>query len=245
VRTSAPAQNDPSAVFECSSQLPSRRCDDRLNPPYERGIKWWLSDPNASNFRFAQDVNWTYDGHQHVEAVDPLPVIVMGFNNGDGNGATPTRLSGSELRRRTQSNKLAAGFGDGQNQGRYVLAELIPLHSLTKGELKKKYGGDLEPAFAAGADMNRAVIAHHRPKIIFQAGITGTDLAIVSQLYGLTFVDSSTRPNHPTHTLLKLYLMADGTPWLAFRHFASYGFSDRDLEAIRDYARMVMATLAA
>ena len=33
VRTSAPAQNDPSAVFECSSQLPSRCCDDHLNPP--------------------------------------------------------------------------------------------------------------------------------------------------------------------------------------------------------------------
>ena len=34
VRTSAPAQNDPSAVFECSSQLPSRCCDDHLNPPW-------------------------------------------------------------------------------------------------------------------------------------------------------------------------------------------------------------------
>ena len=33
VRTSAPAQNDLSAVFECSSQLPSRCCDDHLNPP--------------------------------------------------------------------------------------------------------------------------------------------------------------------------------------------------------------------
>ena len=44
VRTSAPAQNDPSAVFECSSQLPSRCCDDRLNPPLTCG----LTDPEGA-----------------------------------------------------------------------------------------------------------------------------------------------------------------------------------------------------
>ena len=39
-RTSASAQNDPSAALECSSQPPpSRCCDDHLNPPC---VRWYL-----------------------------------------------------------------------------------------------------------------------------------------------------------------------------------------------------------
>jgi hypothetical protein len=203
-----------------------------------RLAEWHRTDPKAISFPLGP-VNWTYDGDLHIEAVDRLPVIVMGFNAGAGNGATATRLSGSEKRWRTRCTKLAAGFGDGIHAGRYVLAELILLGSFDKAELRSKYG-DLRPAFAAGADINRAVIAYHHPKIIFQTGIDDNDLVTISALYGLKFVGSKPRPAYPAHKLLKHYEMADGTPWLAIMHFARMGFSNRDIEAIRDYARTVV-----
>src|SRR3984957_1623639 len=53
VRTSAPAQNDPSAVFECSSQLPSRCCDDHLNPPNTSP-----SDTPSAWRRLASSLRW-------------------------------------------------------------------------------------------------------------------------------------------------------------------------------------------
>jgi hypothetical protein len=209
----------------------------------ERQLEWYRGDARARNF-FLSEANWTYDGDEHVEARDPLPVVVMGHNAGAGNGATQARLSGSEKRWRANCAKLAAGFGEGDKQGHFVLAELSPLGgSLATHELRATYG-DLESVFAAGAEVNRAIIAYHRPKVIFQAGLNEHDLAIVSGLYGLRFVDTVMRPDHPTHTLLKFYVMADMTPWLAVRHFSSWGFSNRDVEAIREYAQMVVTIVA-
>ena len=57
VRTSAPAQNDPSAVFECSSQLPSRCCDDHLNPPDQALVSVMRSNPEGSIGDWSQTIH--------------------------------------------------------------------------------------------------------------------------------------------------------------------------------------------
>jgi hypothetical protein len=203
-----------------------------------RLAEWHQSDEKAKHLPLGE-VNWTYEGDRHVEAIDRFPAIIMGFNAGSGNGATSTRPSRSEVNWRTKCTKLAAEFGDGSNRGRFVLAELILLGSFNQRELYASYG-DLEPAFTAGADINLAVIAYHQPRIIFQTGINDRDLTIVARLYGLTFIGSQSRPDHPSHTLLRHYEMEGGTPWLAVMHFARMGFSNKDMEAIQAYARTVV-----
>ena len=195
---------------------------------------WHGSDAKAKDCVLGR-VNWTYRGDERVEAIDRLPVVVMGFNAGAGNGATATRLSPGEKRWRTNCSKIAAGIGDEPNQGRFVLAELIPLASFNERELVERYGR-LERAFQAGADVNTAVIAYHEPKVIFQTGINPGHLAIVEPLYGLTFKAAVSRPGHPSHTLLRHYEMPDGRPWLATMHFATVGFSTIDMDAIRRFS---------
>jgi hypothetical protein len=197
-----------------------------------RLAEWFLSSPETSGFR-PPDVNWTYDGDKHVEAVEREAVIVIGFNAGAGKGATETRISPGEKAWRTHCERLTGGFCT-----RFVLSDLIPLGSHNEKELRIRLP-DLGPAFAAGADVNHVVIAYHQPKLIFQIGLN--DPNEVSRFYGLKLVSSRQRPAHPTHVLLRHYEMADGTPWIAIMHFARPGYSNMDREAIREYAKGILS----
>jgi len=170
------------------------------------------------------EVNWTYDhDSKHVPATKPAGAVVMGFNAGAGG-------VGSEARWRGKCDKLTSGIPGG-----YMLAELVLISSFNIAELRTAHG-DVDELIRQCSAVNRAVIGHHKPKVIFQ---TGFDHALaVEKTYGLMPVGerSVRRPEHPSHTLLKHYVLPDRTPWLAIRHPSSIGFSNRDIEAIRTYA---------
>jgi hypothetical protein len=168
------------------------------------------------------EVNWTYDADaKHVEAVKPAQVIIMGFNAGGGG-------TGSEGKWKRNCEKLSEGF-DG-----FMLAELILIASHNVGALKDTHG-DLASLIQACSGVNKAIIAHHRPKVIIHTGFT--EIKAVQSAYGLFEKAERPRPDHSTHTLLRHFTMADGTPWLSIKHPSSMGFSNQDVAAIRSYAR--------
>jgi hypothetical protein len=194
-----------------------------------RWPEWYPPNPTVI------DVNWTYDGERHIRALNPLEVIVMGFNPGAGKRAKEGQISPSERAWKTRCNHLTEGFCDD-----FVLAELIPQPSSNQGELRMEHG-DLHQALVAGADVNHAVIQHHRPrlKLIFQVGIGGLDE--VSDLYGLKFQHEGFRPKQTGQILFKHYQMKDnGIPWIALRHFNSRGFSNLDRCAVREFAKTIV-----
>lgn len=171
------------------------------------------------------DVNWTYgDDGKRIEAVKRAQVIVMGFNAGGGG-------RGSEAKWKHHCEKLSEGF-DG-----FMLAELILIASHNEHALKQAHG-NVQPLIHACAAVNKAVIAHHSPKVILHTGFTG--IAAVQSAYGLVEkAEKQPRPGHDTHTLLRHFAMPDGTPWLSIRHPSSRGFSRQDVEAIGRYAHKV------
>jgi len=173
------------------------------------------------------EVNWTYDIRgKHIEAVQPAEVIIMGFNAGGGG-------AGSESRWKRKCEKLSEGFGG------FMLAELILIASHNVGALRQAYGS-LPPLIQACSGVNKAIIAHHRPKLILHTGFA--ELDAVQSAYGLVEkAERRRRPAHDSHTLLRHFATPDGTPWLSIKHPSSMGFSNRDVSAIRDYALEVCA----
>lgn len=169
------------------------------------------------------DVNWTYDADgKHIEAIKPAEVIVMGFNAGGGG-------TGSEGKWKRNCEKLSEGF-DG-----FMLAELILIASHNVGALKQAHGS-LQSLIHACSGVNKAVIAHHKPRVILHTGFT--EIEAVQSAYGLVEkAERQRRPAYDTHTLLRHFEMADGTPWLTIKHPSSMGFSNNDVAAIRSYAR--------
>lgn len=172
-------------------------------------------------------VNWTYDADgKHIEAVTPAEVIVMGFNAGGGG-------TGSEGKWKRNCEKLSEGFKG------FVLAELILIASHNVSALKQAHGS-LPSLIHACSNVNKAIIAHHRPKVILHTGFV--EIEAVKSAYGLVEkAERQRRPTHDTHTLLRHFIMPDGTPWLTIKHPSSMGFSNRDVSAIRNYALEVCA----
>jgi len=181
------------------------------------------------------DVNWTYgvDGGRdtHLPATKKADVIMMGLNPGAGNGVAKGEMSKSERSWRTRCEKLTGRSGD-----QIVFAELIHESTLNERELSAKYGGDLRPVFTKAAEINLAVIAFHRPNIIYQMGIN----APISDLYGLSPAGETVmRPLHPNEPLLRPFKMEDGAAWLSIRHLSAFGFSIKDRDEIRAYAARI------
>jgi hypothetical protein len=192
------------------------------------------SDPNAWTPELG-NVGWVYEGDRHVPAIERQAVVMMGFNPGAGRGATADKLAPGEKAWRTRCNRLTCGFCE-----KLVYAELITVASLNKKELRKSLI-DFGAAFRDGATINGSIIAHHKPDIIFQAGLDAGDMALIGPLYKLHFMGKKPRPDHPSHDLLHHYEMGDDkTPWLAFIHFAARGFSNKDRDGIRDFAATIL-----
>ncbi len=91
----------------------------------------------------------------------------------------------------------------------------------------------------ASVRLNSAIISFHKPKVIFQTGLDAATVAMVERLYGLRHEKSIARQTQTSQALGHVYRMANGTPWIIFRHFASYGFSSLDRETIQQCARDV------
>jgi hypothetical protein len=185
------------------------------------------ADPKTRNDEPAQ-VNWTYAGDDHVEAKQPLEALFMGLNPGAGHGATPSKISPSERRWRTNCQKIADGRFNG-----FVLSELIAIATESQSELVSRFGG-LEDLIRLCALVNQKVIEFHKPKIVFQVGLGNLD--VVACCYGLTDAGEEVFRANKTQILLKLYSQTrTGIPWVAIKHFSSFGFSKNDRAGIRDF----------
>ncbi len=187
----------------------------------------------------AGDGNWTYgstadDADLHVEAATPLDSIVMGINPGDGNGTKVPRITPSEKAWRTRCANLT-----NSNAHQIVFAELIYDSTHDLNALKAHPAG-IRALMLESRDLNLAIIDFHRPKVVFQPGITPLFLDLAVELYGLTAIQTVNRTGE-SGILLKSYRMADGTPWIAFRHFAGFGFRDKDREDIQEYYLQMIA----
>ncbi|MEI9903717.1 MAG: hypothetical protein WDN06_06805 [Asticcacaulis sp.] len=172
------------------------------------------------------EVNWTYDGDAHVKATTPLKTIVMGINPGDGNGAKTSGISPSERTWRTRCVKLT-----GRSPSEIEFSELVSIPTKKIATLKDA-SFTIETALEASRRTNEAIIAFHKPKVIYQPGFLTGYLTSVPNLYNLKEKDRRPRANGKG-TLLTAYETPGGIPW--FRHFAAFGFSKRDMEDIQTY----------
>jgi hypothetical protein len=120
------------------------------------------------------------------------------------------------------------------SQGKRVLA--IDLDPQASRSISLGLGPMQIRAFSAGACVNKAVIAYHRPKLIFEVGLS--DLTVIAPLYGLEPVCTEPRPAYPGHVLFRHYRMSDGTPWIALVHFNGRpGLLNTERCTVRQYAR--------
>lgn len=174
------------------------------------------------------DVNWTYDGDKHVEAVEPLPAIVMGINPGDGNGAAQPGISSSEVRWRTNCSKLT-----GRLPSQIVFAELVCIP--TKRLIDLEAGAtSLEAGIRASVRLNNAIIGYHRLRLVYQMGFLDGSLTSAVQAYGLRLITTKMRSNGEGRLLVHYKTPTDGD-WLSIRHFAAPGFSGADFDTIHAY----------
>ncbi len=179
--------------------------------------------------------NWTYgagtDRDLHLPAPQGLPVVFMGFNPGGGDGAQKPGMTRSERTWRTRCSRLAKA-----HPNEIVFAELISIPTQRASDLPSDR---IEELMGASVRLNSAIISFHKPKVIFQTGLDAATVAMVERLYGLRHEKSIARQTQTSQALGHVYRMANGTPWIIFRHFASYGFSSLDRETIQQCARDV------
>ena len=172
------------------------------------------------------DSNWTYAGDDHVEASTALPVVFMGINAGSGNHATTRGMTRSEETWRTRCARLSKTAPH-----RIVFAELIAVPTHTVGDLDAI--GSAAELMRRSAGLNAAVLAHHDPQIVFQAGLSGQHVELARELYELEPAGEGRRRSKPSQLLFQSYRRPGGKPWIVFRHFAAFGFSTDDAEDVQ------------
>lgn len=173
------------------------------------------------------DVNWTYNGDQHVPAPRRLPAIVMGINPGGGNGATKPGMSDSERKWRSNCVRLT-----GKSASEIVFAELVCIPTRRVADLEA--GLTVADGIKASRRLNTAIMEFHRPKVIYQMGFLEGSLASTIMLYGLEQVATVMRSNGEGRLLVH-YRTPSGLGWLSIRHFAAFGFSGKDFEDVHTY----------
>lgn len=197
---------------------------------HERLDIWYKARVGASSNTLPLGLtNWTYDGDQHVPAIEKRDVIFMGFNAGGGEGSVVPKVGRSERNWRTRCSRLS-----NKAAHEIVFTELIsvPTHNQALLQLNEASAREM---MRASAELNQAIIAYHSPSIVYQTGLTQWHLDAVEDIYGLKKRNSRFRLNHPGHRLLVHYDLPDGTPWIAIKHFASPGFSKEDRGEIQVY----------
>lgn len=172
-------------------------------------------------------VNWTYNGDDHIQAVKPLPAVVIGINPGDGNGATEPGMSRSEARWRSNCSKLS-----GRRPSEIVFAELVSIP--TKRVVDLEGGLTVANAIEASKRVNTAILEFHRPAVTYQMGFLDGGLAAAISIYELEHVSTVARPEAEGRLLVH-YRMPSGMNWLSVRHFAAPGFSNEDFAAVHRY----------
>ncbi len=214
-----------------------------------KGLKDWYDRQKSPSVLSYDLSNWTYDVEnkdRHVPARQGAPIIFMGFNPGGGgksktNQAAPVKAiscsdenyvaNRSERAWRTRCSRLAR-----VEPHKIVFTELVVLPTDNQGGLKDH---DLENLMKRSVALNQAIIKYHNPQVIFQTGITGHHLEMVKSLYGLQPFQNATSDKPG---LFHSYTL-NGIPWIAFKHFASFGFSAVHSKQIQDHADYMVTCL--
>lgn len=195
----------------------------------------WKADANLTACR-GYVFNLAYTNGIAGNAVGPVDAIIMGMNPGED----PTRESGVSPASEGNWERLCQSFADAVG-GRWATSEMFFWSSHDLKVLKERVG-DFEPHLQFCADLNRTMIAYHRPKLVFQPGLGWA--ADAAKLYQLEHVATIKSPRRRGR-LIEHYRMPDGTPWLATAHWtASFGFSGEDKNDIKSYAATLAGTPA-
>jgi len=176
--------------------------------------------------------NLEYSTGRAAMATMPVDVLVVGMNPGEA----PERPEGYSKTSERQWLERCRFFAEAAGKT-WSTTELIFWSSKNLTELKKRIG-DFGPYLSWCADINKALIAFHDPKVVFQPGLGWASYAVPH--YGLRHVNRYRRPGGDK-TLMDHYEMPDGRPWLCTPHWtAAFGFSVADRHFIRDKARRIM-----
>ncbi|MGA0601516.1 hypothetical protein ACO2Q3_12505 [Caulobacter sp. KR2-114] len=192
------------------------------------------SDPMLAECR-GYVFNIGYADGQPVEAQGPVDVLIMGMNPGEAPHEASGVNKASEERWIRLCGDFAAAVG-----GPWATTEMFFWSSNNLGALSRRVG-DLEPHLQFCAELNRRLIAHHRPKVVLQPGLGWRGMA--ARLYDLRHIRSVTAPattGHKPRRLLEHYVLPDGTPWLSTVHWTgAWGIRDEHLKQMRAYAAAV------
>jgi hypothetical protein len=194
----------------------------------------WRADAGLKECR-GYVFNLEYSTGQPALATAPVDVLIVGMNPGEA----PERAEGYSKTSERRWLERCQFFADAAG-GIWATTELVFWSSKNLNVLKDRVG-DLSPYLAWCAGINNALIAFHKPKLIFQPGLGWASYAI--EHYGLRHKRRYHREDGGK-TLIDHYEMPDGTPWLCTPHWtAAFGFSRRDRELIREEAsRMLSAS---
>jgi len=191
----------------------------------------WLLDKALKECR-GYVFNLEYSTGQPALATTPVDVLIVGMNPGEA----PERAEGYSKSSERRWLERCQYFADSAG-GSWASTELVFWSSKNLNVLKDRVR-DLSPYLAWCADINNALIAFHKPKLIFQPGLAWASYAIPH--YGLTHKRRYHRADGGK-TLIDHYEMRDGTPWLCTPHWtAAFGFSRSDRESIREEASRIV-----
>ncbi len=191
----------------------------------------WLLDAGLKACR-GYVFNLEYSTGLPAMATTPVDVLVVGMNPGEA----PERAEGYSKTSERRWLERCQFFADAAG-GRWATTELVFWSSKNLNVLKERVR-DLSPYLEWCADINKALVAFHKPKLIFQPGLGWASYAV--QHYGLRHNRRYCREDGGK-TLIEHYEMSDGTPWLCTPHWtAAFGFSRRDRELIRDEAARII-----
>ncbi len=191
------------------------------------------SDPNLAECR-GYVFNLGYATGKPAMALKPVDVLIVGMNPGEAPELSEGYSKTSERRWLERCQFFADAAG-----GTWATTELIFWSSKDLAVLKARIG-DIEPYLAWCAEINKALISFHRPKLIFQPGLGWAQYAMSH--YALKH-KGRYRRDDTSKTLMDCYEMEDGTPWICTPHWtAAFGFSTDDRQKIQTEARRMVAT---
>lgn len=191
------------------------------------------SDSSLATCSSGYSFNWTLIDGRPVDAAEPVDVIIMGMNPGEDAKQESGFSKRSATRWETDCQSFAKAVG-----GRWAVSEMIFWSSHDIAQLMARVGVTAR-YLEFCARHNLTMINFHRPKVIFQPGLTWAPLA--STYYNLRHQNTVKRPEK-SGRLLEHYVTPEGVPWLSTLHWTAFpGLTNDDRNAMKSYAAGLLA----